>query len=163
MGTRRDPLGVSAWRNMAHRILIASRVPVHSVLVQKSVATITNSAGRLSPWMLGNSLGIGKRDSAKRWHLACIQSNAPFTRKYCLTKRNELVCPRCRPDAGCFVSSRHKTPPCSHQPHLTLFPFRPITCSRQHDVAPLASKPHSQLMQSSVRIFRRNTQQVSAV
>src|SRR5208282_3243168 len=29
--------------------LFASRVPVHSALVQKSVATITNSAGRLSP------------------------------------------------------------------------------------------------------------------
>jgi hypothetical protein len=29
--------------------LFASRVPVHSALVQKSVATITNLAGRLSP------------------------------------------------------------------------------------------------------------------
>src|SRR5215467_5968038 len=46
MGTRRDPLGLSAWRNMAHRT--SSRAPVHSVLVQKSVTTSTNLAGRLS-------------------------------------------------------------------------------------------------------------------
>ena len=48
VGTRRDPLGISAWRSIAHRIVISSRVPVHSVLVQKSVTTITNVAGRLS-------------------------------------------------------------------------------------------------------------------
>ena len=48
VGTRRDPLGISAWRSIAHRILKSSRVPVHSVLVQKSVTTITNAAGRLS-------------------------------------------------------------------------------------------------------------------
>ena len=48
VGTRRDPLGISAWRSIAHRIEFSSRVPVHSVLVQKSVTTITNVAGRLS-------------------------------------------------------------------------------------------------------------------
>jgi hypothetical protein len=47
MGTRRDPLGISAWRNVAHRTVSTSRAPVHSVLVQKSVTTITNFAGRL--------------------------------------------------------------------------------------------------------------------
>jgi hypothetical protein len=31
----------------------SSRVPVHSALVQKSVTAITNPAGRLSIWMLG--------------------------------------------------------------------------------------------------------------
>ena len=31
----------------------SSRVPVHSALVQKSVTVITNPAGRLSLWMLG--------------------------------------------------------------------------------------------------------------
>jgi hypothetical protein len=31
----------------------SSRVPVHSALVQKSVTAITNPAGRLSLWMLG--------------------------------------------------------------------------------------------------------------
>src|SRR5580693_7912444 len=31
----------------------SSRVPVHSALVQKSVTVITNPAGRLSFWMLG--------------------------------------------------------------------------------------------------------------
>ena len=52
VGTRRDPLGISDWRNFAHRIVMTSRVPVHSVLVQKSVTTITNFAGRLSNLML---------------------------------------------------------------------------------------------------------------
>src|SRR5271169_4946029 len=33
--------------------LSSSRVPVHSALVQKSVTVITNPAGRLSLWMLG--------------------------------------------------------------------------------------------------------------
>jgi len=41
MGARRDPLGVSAWRSMAHRIVYTSQAPVHSVLVQKSVTNIT--------------------------------------------------------------------------------------------------------------------------
>ena len=31
----------------------SSQVPVHSALVQKSVTAITNPAGRLSLWMLG--------------------------------------------------------------------------------------------------------------
>jgi hypothetical protein len=57
VGTRRDPLGISAWRSIAHRIVITSRVPVHSVLVQKSVTTITNFAGRLS--------GLDARESPK--------------------------------------------------------------------------------------------------
>ena len=34
---------------------ISSQAPVHSVLVQKSVTTITNRAGRLSVWMLGET------------------------------------------------------------------------------------------------------------
>src|ERR1700730_996374 len=55
MGTRRDPLGISAWRSTAHRINMSSQAPVHSVLVQKSVTTITNLAGRLSVWMLGET------------------------------------------------------------------------------------------------------------
>jgi hypothetical protein len=51
--------------------LFASRVPVHSVLVQKSVATITNFAGRLSPWMLGNREEIGKRKMQNSWQKVC--------------------------------------------------------------------------------------------
>jgi hypothetical protein len=49
----------------------SSQAPVHSVLVQKSVTTITNSVGRLSTWMLGNSRQIRKRLDTKSWQLTC--------------------------------------------------------------------------------------------
>jgi hypothetical protein len=49
----------------------SSRAPVHSVLVQKSVTTITNSVGQLSTWMLGNSRQIRKRLDVKSWQLTC--------------------------------------------------------------------------------------------
>ena len=57
----------------------SSRVPVHSALVQKSVTAITNSAGRLSIWMLGKSGAVGKWKPAKSWQVACNQSNEWFT------------------------------------------------------------------------------------
>lgn len=76
VGTRRDPLGISAWRSIAHRIVFTSRVPVHSVLVQKSVTTITNLAGRLSNWMLGKSTKIRKCPKVKRWQLVCSTPRA---------------------------------------------------------------------------------------
>ena len=57
----------------------SSQPPIHSVLVQKSVTTITNPAGRLSDWMLGKSAQIGKWALVKRWQFACNQSNAAFT------------------------------------------------------------------------------------
>src|SRR5208283_1717819 len=53
--------------------LFASRVPVHSSLVQKSVATITNLAGRLPPWMLGNREQFRKRKMQNSWQEACWQ------------------------------------------------------------------------------------------
>jgi hypothetical protein len=71
VGTSRDPLGISAWRSIAHRI-VTSPVPVHSALVQKSVAAITNPAGRLSGWMLGQARAYGKRTASKSWQLACL-------------------------------------------------------------------------------------------
>jgi len=73
MGARRDPLGVSAWRSMAHRIVYTSQAPVHSVLVQKSVTNITNPAGQLSLWMLEKSDEIRKRKTVNSWHSACQQ------------------------------------------------------------------------------------------
>jgi hypothetical protein len=51
--------------------LFASRVPVHSALVQKSVATITNVAGRLSRQMLGNWEEIRKRKLQNSWQEVC--------------------------------------------------------------------------------------------
>jgi hypothetical protein len=51
--------------------LFASRVPVHSALVQKSVATITNVAGRLSRQMLGNNERIRKGELQNSWQEVC--------------------------------------------------------------------------------------------
>lgn len=51
--------------------LFASRVPVHSALVQKSVTTITNPAGRLSLWMLGNSGQIRNSKMENSWTKVC--------------------------------------------------------------------------------------------
>jgi hypothetical protein len=53
----------------------SSRVPVHSALVQKSVTAITNPAGRLSIWMLGNNHALGKWKTANSWQVVCYQSN----------------------------------------------------------------------------------------
>jgi len=66
MGTRRDPLGISAWPNIAHRIVFTSRIPVHSVLVQKSVTTITNFAGRLDILDARESGGDSQEAAAKK-------------------------------------------------------------------------------------------------
>jgi len=60
--------------------LFASRVPVHSALVQKSVTTSTNSAGRLSPWMLGNREGIRKWKIQNSWQEVCYGSFLVLTK-----------------------------------------------------------------------------------
>jgi hypothetical protein len=59
----------------------SSRVPVHSALVQKSVTVITNPAGRLSLWMLGELPPHSNRGPANSWQNTCNQSN-PAT-KFC--------------------------------------------------------------------------------
>jgi hypothetical protein len=51
--------------------LFASRVPVHSALVQKSVTTNTNLAGRLSHRMLGNCERFRKRKMENTWQKVC--------------------------------------------------------------------------------------------
>jgi len=66
VGTRRDPLGISAWRSIAHRIISSSRVPVHSVLVQKSVTTITNATGRLSALDARETPGVSQDAGGKK-------------------------------------------------------------------------------------------------
>jgi hypothetical protein len=53
----------------------SSRVPVHSALVQKSVTAITNPAGRLSIWMLGKTVALGKWKTANSWQVVCNESN----------------------------------------------------------------------------------------
>jgi len=59
---------------------ISSRAPVHSVLVQKSVTTITNAAGRLSRWMLGKPAKFRKPRPVKSWHFTC-QSVGPAAKE----------------------------------------------------------------------------------
>ena len=113
VGTRRDPLGISDWRSVAHRIVITSQVPVHSVLVQKSVTTITNFAGRLSGWMLGNARQIRKRRGAKSWHFACLSPRCarPILRRARLIAATLVVCSpgRCRPScaSSCDIRPRY--------------------------------------------------------
>jgi len=53
----------------------SSRAPVHSALVQKSVTVITNPAGQLSLWMLGELPSHSKRRIANSWQNSCNQSN----------------------------------------------------------------------------------------
>src|SRR5271168_3855048 len=67
------PRPIRLFRMTEHRTqdIFASRVPVHSALVQKSVTTSTNSAGRLSPWMLGNGDEIRKRKMQNSWQEVC--------------------------------------------------------------------------------------------
>jgi hypothetical protein len=56
---------------MAHRIFSRVEPPFIQVLVQKSVTTITNVAGRLSMWMLGKNREIRKRVVTNSWYSAC--------------------------------------------------------------------------------------------
>jgi hypothetical protein len=80
--------------------LSSSRAPVHSALVQKSVTAITNPAGRLSIWMLGKMLWIGKWKTRNSWQVACNQSNEEFTKGlYC-------VCRRAQADRGGIASAK---------------------------------------------------------
>ena len=58
VGTRRDPLGVSELAEHGTRDLNRVRPPFIQVLVQKSVTTITNLAGRLTASMLRESRGF---------------------------------------------------------------------------------------------------------
>jgi len=60
VGTRRDPLGVSELAEHGTPDLNRVRPPFIQVLVQKSVTTITNLAGRLTTWMLSESCGAAQ-------------------------------------------------------------------------------------------------------
>jgi hypothetical protein len=60
------------------------------VLVQKSVTTITNLAGRLSFWMLGKAAPLGKSTNGNSWQAACYESNGAFTKIACLPVTNLL-------------------------------------------------------------------------
>jgi len=51
--------------------------PFIRLLVQKSVTTITNLAGRLSERMLGKTSEIGNRGDVKSWQSTCQQLFGP--------------------------------------------------------------------------------------
>jgi len=91
--------------------LSSSRAPVHSALVQKSVTAITNPAGRLSMWMLGNSGRLGKWKTRKRWQVACNESNLRFTRS-ALCRPSVLIFP---PSARALNRKARKEHPQSSQ------------------------------------------------
>jgi len=71
VGARRDPLGICAWRSVAHRILVRVELPFIQHWFKNRLPAITNLAGRLSSWMLRRDHAIGKRGNAKRWQIAC--------------------------------------------------------------------------------------------
>ena len=75
----RDPLGICAWRSVAHRILVRVELPFILHWFKYRLPAITNPAGRLSIWMLGKRHGLGKWASAKSWQAACYESNRQFT------------------------------------------------------------------------------------
>ena len=78
VGARRDPLGICAWRSIAHRILVRVELPFILHWFKNRLPAITNPAGRLSDWMLGKSGKIGKGMTANSWQAACNESNAPW-------------------------------------------------------------------------------------
>ncbi len=60
VGARRDPLGICAWRSVAHRILVRVELPFIQHWFKNRLPAITNLAGRLSGWMLRRDSLIGK-------------------------------------------------------------------------------------------------------
>src|SRR5215469_3669879 len=79
LGARRDPLGICAWRSIAHRILVRAELPFILHWFKYRLPAITNLAGRLSMWMLGKSDAVGKSTDANSWQKAC---NCKIPRKH---------------------------------------------------------------------------------
>jgi len=71
VGACRDPLGICAWRSIAHRILVRVKLPFILHWFKNRLPAITNLAGRLSGWMLRETRRLGKSQGAKRWQAAC--------------------------------------------------------------------------------------------
>jgi hypothetical protein len=71
LGARRDPLGICAWRSVAHRILVRVELPFILHWFKYRLPAITNAAGRLSSWMLGKIAALGKWETGKSWQAAC--------------------------------------------------------------------------------------------
>ncbi len=66
VGACRDPLGISAWRSTAHRILVRVKLPFILHWFKNRLPAITNLAGRLSKWMLGDVLVDWQEGSRKK-------------------------------------------------------------------------------------------------
>jgi hypothetical protein len=71
VGARRDPLGICAWRSIAHRILVRVELPFILHWFKYRLPAITNLAGRLSKWMLGKRRKVGKWKNVNSWQKAC--------------------------------------------------------------------------------------------
>jgi hypothetical protein len=71
VGTRRDPLGFSAWRNIAHRIFLRVESPfIRHWFKNRLPPTPTPQAG-FQVWMLGKAEEIRKRKMQNSWQEVC--------------------------------------------------------------------------------------------
>ncbi len=71
MGTRRDPLGVSAWRSMAHRIVLRVESPfIRHWFKNRLLPSPTEQVG-FQLWMLGKAETIRKGETVNSWHSGC--------------------------------------------------------------------------------------------
>ena len=134
VGTSRDPLGISAWRSIAHRIT-SSPVPVHSALVQKSVAAITNPAGQLSGWMLRESRADSQGGATQK-------VGNPFAHRPRMEKCMGICALRTHPAAWKQAHGDHWVSPPPEPP--ALHRLRPLAQERRHvQVLLLERRDHS--------------------
>jgi hypothetical protein len=78
VGTRRDPLGFSAWRNIAHRIFLRVESPFIRHWFKNRLPPSPTPQVGFHLWMLGNGREFRKRKMKNRWQKVCWQqvSNA---------------------------------------------------------------------------------------
>jgi hypothetical protein len=75
VGTRRDPLGISAWRSIAHRIICRVESPFIRCWFKNRLPPSPTSQVGFQNWMLGNLSKMRKRGAANSWHLTCQQKS----------------------------------------------------------------------------------------
>src|SRR5271165_1459736 len=73
VGTRRDPLGFSAWRNIAHRIFLRVESPFIRHWFKNRLPPSPTSQVGSHLWMLGNGGEIRKGKIQNSWQEVCYQ------------------------------------------------------------------------------------------
>jgi hypothetical protein len=71
VGTRRDPLGFSAWRNIAHRIFLRVESPFIRHWFKNRLPPSPTPQVDFHLWMLGNLEQIRKWKMQNRWPKVC--------------------------------------------------------------------------------------------